>query len=192
MSVTQNSIAITLALLIAGLAPAEARQSPRPPFEALRSLMQLDANADQAISRGEVPEAAREAFDTLLRHGDADGNGQLAGEEIRGLLERLRSAGSGANPRTELRRRLERADRDGDGSISRAEFPGPAAMFDRLDLDRDGLIKPEDLRRGGNSSESLNPTRREVVRPRPLQRLDASKESAIAPNALGRDERATP
>jgi hypothetical protein len=35
-------------------------------------------------------------------------------------------------------------DRNGDGFVSRREFIGTRAAFDRLDRDRDGLISPEE------------------------------------------------
>lgn len=33
-------------------------------------------------------------------------------------------------------------DRNRDGDVSRREFLGPKAQFDRLDLDKDGLLDP--------------------------------------------------
>src|SRR6476620_9195775 len=38
-----------------------------------------------------------------------------------------------------------RMDADRDGRITRAEFSGPAELFNRLDRDRDGAITAEDL-----------------------------------------------
>ena len=35
-------------------------------------------------------------------------------------------------------------DRDGDGKISRAEFPGPAEIFERFDSNKDGFIDPKE------------------------------------------------
>jgi hypothetical protein len=35
-------------------------------------------------------------------------------------------------------------DRNGDGDVSRREFTGPPEVFDKLDLDKDGLISPEE------------------------------------------------
>ncbi len=39
----------------------------------------------------------------------------------------------------------EHYDKDKDGAIALAEFTGPEALFDRLDRDSDGAIKPDDL-----------------------------------------------
>lgn len=128
--------------LVAILAPPLMGQAPqRSPGELVRSLVQLDADGDRAITSGEVPESARDAFEVLLRHGDTDANGQLAEEELRSLLERIRSGTGGPEA---IARRFDRADRDGDGHVSRAEFPGPAALFDRLDADRDGQLTREE------------------------------------------------
>jgi hypothetical protein len=38
-------------------------------------------------------------------------------------------------------------DRNGDGYVSRREFTGPADVFNRLDLDRDGLLSAEEADR---------------------------------------------
>jgi Ca2+-binding EF-hand superfamily protein len=35
-------------------------------------------------------------------------------------------------------------DRNNDGDISRSEFPGRPDVFDKLDLDHDGLISAEE------------------------------------------------
>jgi Ca2+-binding EF-hand superfamily protein len=43
---------------------------------------------------------------------------------------------------------FRKMDRNGDGDVSRREFLGPKAAFDRLDLDKDGLISLEEAERG--------------------------------------------
>jgi acetyl esterase/lipase len=62
-----------------------------------------------------------------------------------GLLLLLSPMGVRAQPDdSPAARRLREADRDGDGLISRAEFPGPPALFGRLDRNRDDqLDQPE-------------------------------------------------
>lgn len=40
-------------------------------------------------------------------------------------------------------------DRNGDGVVSRAEFAGPAEQFDKLDLDRNGQLDPDEAERVG-------------------------------------------
>lgn len=124
-------------------------QAPRPPSDFLRTFIQLDVNKDQAISRGEVPDSARDSFDTLLKHGDLDMNGQLEAEELRTLGERLRQAGPvSLSPgiAAAFQQRFRQADRDGDGKISREEFPNGRQAFDRFDADGDGFITPREAR----------------------------------------------
>ena len=53
---------------------------------------------------------------------------------------------------------IMRNDRDGDGRLSADEFPGPAAVFQRLDTDRDGFVTVQELRqgrRGGNQTPGM-------------------------------------
>ena len=39
---------------------------------------------------------------------------------------------------------MQRDDTDHDGRLSRAEFKGPAALFDRLDTNHDGFLTKEE------------------------------------------------
>ncbi|WP_020468796.1 EF-hand domain-containing protein [Zavarzinella formosa] len=101
---------------------------------------------------------------------DADRDGNLSIREIRGALDRVTSAGlmkdGKYDPAAPLPRQLiatasrghpltplgtgRRAgpswframDRNGDGDVSRREFTGTAADFQKLDTDGDGLISP--------------------------------------------------
>ncbi len=40
-------------------------------------------------------------------------------------------------------------DRNGDGDVSRREFTGDSAIFDKLDLDKDGLLSPAEAAKAG-------------------------------------------
>ena len=55
--------------------------------------------------------------------------------------------GPDSNPHTrrDPARMLERMDADGDRKISREEFRGPPAFFDRLDTSEDGFLSAEEL-----------------------------------------------
>jgi Ca2+-binding EF-hand superfamily protein len=44
-------------------------------------------------------------------------------------------------------------DRNGDGYVSRQEFLGPAELFDKLDIDHDGRISPEEAKRAERERE---------------------------------------
>jgi len=41
--------------------------------------------------------------------------------------------------------RMKRYDTDGDGKVTRAEFKGPARMFDRFDSDGDGVVTRDEV-----------------------------------------------
>lgn len=40
-------------------------------------------------------------------------------------------------------------DKNGDGDVSRREFTGPADVFDKLDMDKDGLLTPAEAEKAG-------------------------------------------
>jgi len=52
---------------------------------------------------------------------------------------------NGKPPAALVQRILEREDANGDGKVTRAEFRGPPPMFDRLDVNHDGVLSREDL-----------------------------------------------
>ena len=94
-----------------------------------------------------------------LRGLDRDGDGKLSRDEFpRRLRIRLTQGKSAPRSATISRPTLapntprgpawfRKMDRNGDGYVSRREFLGPQELFDRLDVDGDGLISPEEAER---------------------------------------------
>ncbi|AWM39948.1 transaldolase/EF-hand domain-containing protein [Gemmata obscuriglobus] len=119
------------------------------------------------IARGHVLLTVIDHGAGLFELLDADHDGALSVRELRGAWDRLTAAGcvtDGRFDRAKLPRQLLAAisrghpksspgkparpgpawfvamDRNGDGDVSRREFTGPAAVFDTLDADKDGLL----------------------------------------------------
>lgn len=133
------------ALAGVGLAYAQQPDAPRGPGGFMRM---LDANNDGTVTRAEF-DAGRAARFTAA---DADGNGALAGDELRRRRPdgadgpgRMHGMHGGHGPHGNW------GDANNDGTITRDEFlAGPIAMFERLDANNDGQLtgdeKP-DMRR---------------------------------------------
>jgi Ca2+-binding EF-hand superfamily protein len=164
---TGRAIGLGLALVLGASGAALSQQpggfNPRELFE------QLDANNDQVIDRAEVPESGREAFARLLKHGDANHNGKLEAEEYRALLQSVAAAAPGIGPA-----RFDVMDKNGDGKLSKDEFQGPPALFERLDADKDGfLTRKEAVIAAGPGAGGGIPAAR-------FQALDKDKDGKIS------------
>jgi Ca2+-binding EF-hand superfamily protein len=115
----------------------------------------LDLNRDRRLGNREV----RGTLDRVATW-DVDGDGRITADEIphhyQLTLGRAQLAGVGnvalaapvvmnneaAMPVASGPSWFRRMDRNRDGDISRREFLGPKAQFDRLDIDKDNLLDP--------------------------------------------------
>lgn len=99
---------------------------------------------------------------------DRNGDGVISRTEFSGdaaLFDRLDLNRDGLITRTEatqvvpdrgsLENQIRSYDRNGDGVISRSEFPGSAADFDRLDRNRDGVLSQADRGAAGQEQRQM-------------------------------------
>ena len=93
-------------------------------------LEKYDKNRDGSVSKEEFPHGRR--FAEI----DTAGDGTLSSTEIRDAMDKRRHE--------EGYDFLERFDLNTDGKVTRDEFTGPAAEFERRDRNRDGVIDATD------------------------------------------------
>lgn len=102
----------------------------------------LDTNHDGALSVREL----RGAWSRLGEVGCLT-DGQFDRAKIPHVLLATASRGYPKSFATDPRRGpawFRAMDRNGDGDVSRREFTGPPEVFDKLDLDKDGLLDPDE------------------------------------------------
>jgi Ca2+-binding EF-hand superfamily protein len=129
----------------------------------------------EQIARGQVMITLLDGGSGLFELLDTNHDGALSVRELRCAWERVREAGLIANgefnrsrcphtllaaiswgyPQTfgiDMKRGpawFQAMDRNGDGDVSRREFTGPPEVFDKLDLNKDGLIDAEEAEKAG-------------------------------------------
>ncbi len=146
---TIRVVALSLGLAVGGSGPALSQAFQTPPRETFE---QLDVNGDGTIEKAEVPDRARAAFDRLLKLGDADKDGKLQSNEFRDLVVSMRNAGpAGAGNNLGIfavdpMGRFKALDKNGDGKVSREEFAGRPAMFERVDANKDGFLVADEVK----------------------------------------------
>jgi len=93
-------------------------------------LKEFDKDGDGQVTKAEFPHERR--FAEI----DADGDGVLSTAEIQDAMDKV--------TREKSYGFLERFDLDSDGKVTRDEFTGPAAGFERMDKNHDGVIDKAD------------------------------------------------
>jgi len=124
-----------------------------------------------------------------FRESDKDGDGKISKEEFRGpgpMFDRLDADQDGFITKKDIAamaaragalqtKRFKAMDKDGDDKVSRAEFQGPAPVFDRLDADKDGfLTEKENARRPGMLGGGASGRGR-------FQAMDRDKDGKVSP-----------
>ncbi|MBY0456123.1 MAG: hypothetical protein K2V38_02170, partial [Gemmataceae bacterium] len=102
----------------------------------------IDTNHDGALSVREL----RNAWDTLTAAGSIH-DGTCDPKKLPRVLLAVASVGYPQSIAVASRRGpdwFRAMGRNGDGDVSRREFTGPAGVFDKLDLDKDGLLSDDE------------------------------------------------
>ncbi len=141
---------LTIVVGGAGLAGAQV------PGANLRATFEkLDANGDMVLERSEIPPRGMPAFERLLKVADTNKDGKVEAAELRELIQAGAGVGFGNG---QGMARLKAMDKDGDGKVSKAEFTGQPAAFDRLDTNKDGMLEIEEVRvAGAAATKAGNP-----------------------------------
>jgi len=162
------------ALVAAGAAYAQAPQARQPLTRAAaeqrsdKLFARLDANHDGQIDQADRAMREKARFDRV----DADHDGQLSYAEFSAMHAQRDGARAGRGERGGQRMALRRggrgamirlADADNDGAITKAEFHAAAlTRFDRLDVDRDGIVTPDEAKTARDSRRQQWQARREA------------------------------
>ena len=149
---TQSLLLLTLSAAILPLVthakPDGAQRdggNTRQPPSIKQVFARLDANASGGISVDEAKGPLEAHFDQI----DADGSGEITGEELKASRTKRSERG------IEMHERIKVADADGNGVISSSEANEAGLEklikhFDKIDSDGDGEITKQELKSLGN------------------------------------------
>ncbi len=144
-----RSTGFSFVILAAWFDAAHSQTLQAPPRE---TFDRLDANGDGVVEKGEVPQKAMPAFERLLGLGDSDKDGKLQANEFRDVVALMRNGApaAGANNlgmfAVDPMGRFKALDKNGDGKVSRDEFTGRPAMFERVDANKDGFLEAAEVK----------------------------------------------
>ncbi|MDP3736316.1 MAG: EF-hand domain-containing protein [Hyphomonadaceae bacterium] len=125
---------LPIVLFLSACAPAAAQSHDGSRI--LQQLEKADSNGDGAVSRSEFTTFRQKQFARMDRNGD----GYMTESDIPRLVASRLPAGMQAD------QLVREFDADGDKKVSRDEFGGgPTVVFDRVDVDHDGIATKAEL-----------------------------------------------
>ena len=143
---TLRTLGLGLTIVVGGAGLAGAQV----PGANLRATFEkLDANGDMVLERSEIPPRGMPAFERLLKVADTNKDGKVEAAELRELIQAGAGVGFGNG---QGMARLKAMDKDGDGKVSKAEFTGQPAAFDRFDTDNDGFLTKDEAIKGATAA----------------------------------------
>jgi len=115
----------------------------------------LDANTNGVIDAGEISQAP-----AALRTLDKNGDGKLTQEELRPNPAARERPGQDNASAEAMVDRLMQFDKNGDGRLSKDEVPERMqGLLERGDIDKDGSLSADEIRKLGESRNSAAPGR---------------------------------
>lgn len=118
---------------------ASVRGKHKAAFE--QRFKEADKDGDGALSKSEAETANIPGMAAHFDKADANRDGKVTKDELQGARKRMHD---------QQAERFKSADKDGDGALTKAEaeagkMPKLVQQFDRLDVNKDGKIGPEEM-----------------------------------------------
>lgn len=111
---------------------------------------EADKDGDGALSKAEAETAKMPGIAARFDKADANRDGKVTKDEMQGARKRMHD---------QQAERFKAADTDGDGALTKAEaqagkMPKLVEHFDRLDVNKDGKIGPEEMHKKKGAAHS--------------------------------------